>query len=205
MSLTSCLDDRDSAVSRFMVAELPGLKDLQAGFRAQRLAHISALRPEPLGSVRPACGTLGQAIDHRLRHAFSDLDVPSPAVSAGMRLAAPGPDLAKSRTPSRLRLPIVSRIGPTVSTTLRVGRMSVSSIPRSCFSRISSVRSPNSRGEKQRAANRSSGRTPSPARACCVGGRSHYGGGSCRPDQGPPVWRSLAGEFSSLLASATHA
>jgi hypothetical protein len=86
-----------------MAAELPGLKDLQAAYRAQRPAQISVLRPEPPGSVRPAWGTLGQAIDHPLRYAFSDQDEPSPAVSAGMMLAAPGltwPSLRQLGRPS---------------------------------------------------------------------------------------------------------
>ena len=94
MSLTSQLDDRDSPVSRFMAAELPGLSEWQAAYRALRAAHIDALRPEPPGGVRPAWGTLGQAIDHRLRYAFADQGEPSSAVSAGMMLAAAGPDTA---------------------------------------------------------------------------------------------------------------
>jgi hypothetical protein len=94
MSLTSSLDDRGSPVSRFMAAELPGLKELQAAYRAQRTDHVSALRPDPPGGVRPAWGTLGQAIDHRLRYVFSDQGEPSRAVSAGMDLAAAGPDQA---------------------------------------------------------------------------------------------------------------
>jgi hypothetical protein len=44
MSLTSSLVDRDSPVSRFMAAELPGLKELQAAYRAQRTDYVSALR-----------------------------------------------------------------------------------------------------------------------------------------------------------------
>ena len=95
MSLTSALDDRDSPISKFMAAELPGLKELQAAYRAQRPADTDALRPQPLeGIQRPAWGTLGQAIDHRLRYAFADRDEPSTAVSTGMVLAAAGPDRA---------------------------------------------------------------------------------------------------------------
>ena len=66
MSLTARLDDRDSSVSHFMAAELPGLKELQATYRAQRPAHAVALRPEPPAGIWPAWGTLGAAIDHRL-------------------------------------------------------------------------------------------------------------------------------------------
>ena len=44
--------------------------------------------------MRPAWGTLGQAIDHRLRYAFACLDKPSSAVNTGMDLAAAGPDHA---------------------------------------------------------------------------------------------------------------
>jgi hypothetical protein len=94
MSLTSRLDDRDSPVSLFMAAELPGLKELRASYRAQRPAGTSALRPDPPAGVWPAWGTLGQAIDHRLRYAFADLAEPSLAVAAGMDFAAAGPDPA---------------------------------------------------------------------------------------------------------------
>jgi hypothetical protein len=94
MSLTSSLDDRGSLVSQFMAAELPGLRELQAAYRARRPAAASALRAEPPEGVRPAWGTLGQAIDHRLRYAFADQDEPSSAVSAGMVLAAGGSDRA---------------------------------------------------------------------------------------------------------------
>jgi len=75
-----------------MAAEFPGIKELQAAYRARRPADTDALRPEPPDGLRPAWGTLGQGIDHRLRYAFSDQDGPSSAVSSGMVLAAAGPN-----------------------------------------------------------------------------------------------------------------
>jgi hypothetical protein len=94
VSLTSSLDDRGSSVSKFMVAELPGLRDWQAAYQARRPAEASALRPGTPEGVRPAWGTIGHAIDHRLRYAFADQDEPSLAVSTGMLLAAGGSDRA---------------------------------------------------------------------------------------------------------------
>lgn len=87
MSLTSLLDDRQSPLSQFMTAELPGLADLVTAYRVLLPAR-SPLRPEPPDGVRPDWGMLGQAIDHRIRYSFSDQGTPSEAARAGILRAA---------------------------------------------------------------------------------------------------------------------
>jgi hypothetical protein len=72
-----------------MAAEMPGLKELAAAYRAKRATvDADALRPDAPEGTRPAWGTLGAAIDHRIRYSFADGDAPSRMVEAGMMLAA---------------------------------------------------------------------------------------------------------------------
>src|SRR5688572_5524630 len=97
MSLTSVLADPRSALRQFLDAELPDVAVVRADCRAHRPAGVAVLRPVPPTGVRPAWGTLGAAIDHRLRLALSDSPSPGGAVSAGVelvmapRMYRPGP------------------------------------------------------------------------------------------------------------------
>lgn len=94
MSLTGHLENRGSAVSRFMAAELPGVKDMQAAYRSMLHSGGAVVRPAPPEGVRAAWGTLGHAIEHRLRYAFADVAELSPAVRSGMLGAAGRSDSA---------------------------------------------------------------------------------------------------------------
>ncbi|MEV0348348.1 hypothetical protein AB0H88_21455 [Nonomuraea sp. NPDC050680] len=68
------------------------MADLSADYRAVRPADADAVRPEaPQDGTRPAWGTLGAAIDHRIRHAFSDQRTPSESVRKGVAGAAARP------------------------------------------------------------------------------------------------------------------
>jgi hypothetical protein len=90
MSLTSVIADRASpfgAFGAFIEAELPNVRDLSAAFRAARPADGDALRPTAPEGTEPAWGTIGAAIDHRLRYAFADQGEPSESVEAGIRVA----------------------------------------------------------------------------------------------------------------------
>lgn len=88
MSLTSAIDDRASGFSSLIEAELPNVRDLSAAFRIVRPADGEAVRPAAPHGVTPAWGTIGAAIDHRLRYAFADHGRPSESVEAGIRAAA---------------------------------------------------------------------------------------------------------------------
>jgi hypothetical protein len=93
MSLTSELDDAKSPLAAFMSAGFPQTRDLSASLRAACPSGAEPLRPEPPDGQRIAWGTLGAAIDHRLRYAFSNSREPSESVQHGMatapRLARP--------------------------------------------------------------------------------------------------------------------
>jgi hypothetical protein len=87
MSLTSAIANRASPFSAFLEAELPKVRDLSAAFRAVRPPDGDALRPTAPEGVEPAWGTIGAAIDHRLRYAFADHGQPSESVEAGIQAA----------------------------------------------------------------------------------------------------------------------
>ena len=84
MSLTSLLDDSKSPLSQLLLSELPDVKAFSAAFRAVRPPDEIALRPVAPEGTRVQWGTLGAAIDHRVRQAFSDRGVPTGAVRQGM-------------------------------------------------------------------------------------------------------------------------
>ena len=115
MSLTSCLDDRGSMVSRFMTAELPGVRDMQASYRATLPAGGEVLRPDPPGGTRPTWGTLGHAIEHRLRYAFADVAEPSPAVRHGVAAAAGRSDRGTAMAVSRAATDVLRALAALVA------------------------------------------------------------------------------------------
>ncbi len=65
MSLTSELDDRNSAVSRFLRARFPHVRDLQRRYR-EPVAEAAPLAPRNGAAV--AWGTVGGAFDWRMRY-----------------------------------------------------------------------------------------------------------------------------------------
>jgi hypothetical protein len=87
MSLTSELRNPKSPISQFLSRELPDLAGFTAAFRSVRPSDAEALRPSAPQCERVHWGTLGAAIDHRLRYAFTDSGVPDGAVRAGMTIA----------------------------------------------------------------------------------------------------------------------
>jgi hypothetical protein len=93
MSLTSELNDPESALSAFMAAQFPQVKGLSAAFRTVLPADAEALQPPVEAGTRVAWGTLNAAMDHRLRYAFADSRSFPRTVELGMagafRLAAP--------------------------------------------------------------------------------------------------------------------
>jgi hypothetical protein len=89
MSLTSLLADPKSPLSRFLATELPDGKGFSAAFRAIRPPDADAVRPLVPEGTRVPWGTLGAAIDHRIRYALSDRGLPTGAVALGMD-EAPG-------------------------------------------------------------------------------------------------------------------
>jgi hypothetical protein len=87
MSLTSELDDAKSPLATFMTAVFPQTRDLSAALRAACPSGAEPLRPEIPAGKRIAWGTLGAAIDHRLRYAFSNNREPSESIQHSMAAA----------------------------------------------------------------------------------------------------------------------
>lgn len=94
MSLTSCLDDSQSAISRFLNTELPTVKALAGDFRSRLPQHPDTVQPQGVGPF--SYRSLGQAVDLRLRIAFGT-PVGSPVFSGVMLTAQ---ILADARSPA---------------------------------------------------------------------------------------------------------
>lgn len=84
MSLTSLLDDKTSALFRFMELELPETSAVAKAYRMQ-LPAIEVLRPQLPQGVNPVWGTLNTAIDHRLRYSLAPAESDG-AVAGGVQL-----------------------------------------------------------------------------------------------------------------------
>ncbi len=82
MSLTSLLDDKSSALFRFMESEPPETTAVAKAYRLQ-LPAAEILRPLVPEGIKPAWGALNAAIDHRLRYSLSPNEPPG-AVSGGV-------------------------------------------------------------------------------------------------------------------------
>jgi hypothetical protein len=67
MSLTSALRNRKSPVSRFLLESFPDVRPLQKAWR-ESVATARTIRP--IVPPEPPWGTIGQAIDYRLRYYF---------------------------------------------------------------------------------------------------------------------------------------
>jgi len=89
LSLTSQIDSPDSPFTRFTALHLPRPRAAMDTYRATaRAAQRPVSLPTPPPGVRPAWGTLGAAIDHRLRYAFTCHRVIDGAVREGVASAA---------------------------------------------------------------------------------------------------------------------
>jgi hypothetical protein len=87
MSLTSEIKAKRSVLSVFLEEELPGLANVRTAYRSVR-PNRPTVRPTPPDGTRVQYGTIGAALDHRLRFAFSDTLQENSAVAAGIRIAA---------------------------------------------------------------------------------------------------------------------
>lgn len=79
------LDDPRCPLSTYLAEQLPDLRSLRADYRS-RLPAREVAKPQPPAGVRAAYGTLGAAIDHRLRLAMNA----EPAVPATVRSGITG-------------------------------------------------------------------------------------------------------------------
>ncbi|MFG3117448.1 hypothetical protein ACGF4C_23975 [Streptomyces sp. NPDC048197] len=87
--MTSQIDSSDSPFTRFTAVHLPRPRAAMDAYRATaRAARRPVSLPTPPPRVRPAWGTLGAAIDHRLRYAFTCHQVIDGAVGEGVASAA---------------------------------------------------------------------------------------------------------------------
>src|SRR5579864_5320981 len=77
---------KDSALSRFMAAELPDIYAVRESHRAKLPSgwEPSAVRPNPELGVKAAWGMLGTAIDYRLQFALGKADLYSGALLGGV-------------------------------------------------------------------------------------------------------------------------
>src|SRR4051794_24548529 len=82
------LADAGSPLRRFLAVELPEMAAMRADCRARLPLDPAVRKPTPPPGVRPALGTLGAAIDHRLRLALSDRAPLRGTVRAGVALVA---------------------------------------------------------------------------------------------------------------------
>ena len=104
MSLTSVLADRSSPLRTLLDSELPALADLRASYRALQPVPLPVVLPDPPSGSRPAYGTLGAAIDHRLRLALTDnCNFRDGGVGAGVRLTTSRALGLDSRTATAIR------------------------------------------------------------------------------------------------------
>ncbi|SEG85219.1 hypothetical protein SAMN05216223_12310 [Actinacidiphila yanglinensis] len=90
MSLTSQLQAKGSPLSTFLREHLPQIRPATDSFR-NALADVEAgplLLPQAPAGVRPLWGTLGAAVDHRLRYAFTTARTWDTAVTLGVQAAA---------------------------------------------------------------------------------------------------------------------
>jgi len=88
MSLTSQISTPDSPFALFAGQHLPNQRGVMDGYRkAARAASPPRQPPAPPGTT-PAWGTIGAAIDHRLRYAFTCRNVLDGAVRAGIEHTA---------------------------------------------------------------------------------------------------------------------
>lgn len=67
MSLTSCLKDPTSAMSRFLAEHLPSPEYALSDYRARLARYAAPVRPAAGAGQRPEYRMLGHTIDHRLR------------------------------------------------------------------------------------------------------------------------------------------
>lgn len=101
------LNDTSSPLRQFLGSEMPNVADVRSSYRAAQPAVLSVVRPVRPDGGRPAWGTLGAAIDHRLRHALSGTNGrASGTVAAGIELA---------------RTPLVGRPAPVCQRLYAVG------------------------------------------------------------------------------------
>lgn len=122
MSLTSGLHCPRTPLRRFLDRELSaGPKPLRESFRAQHTAEHTLLPPPGVGTE---AGTVGTAIDYRLRLAFTAAEPVDPVAlagidltgtsgrDAGMRMRAVGEELAARLTETVARLDLDNRSLP---------------------------------------------------------------------------------------------
>lgn len=87
MSLTAHLNDKKSPLRRLMDTRFPDVAPLRVSYREAVSKDLLVLVPTPPDGARPAWGTIGAAIDHRLRYSLASEADPGGAVVGGIQLA----------------------------------------------------------------------------------------------------------------------
>ncbi|MFJ5104726.1 hypothetical protein [Streptomyces sp. NPDC088554] len=88
VSLTSQISAPDSPFAMFASRHLPRQRTVMDGYRTAARAAPAPQQPAAPTGTTPAWGTIGAAIDHRLRYAFTCRDIVDGAVRQGIEYAA---------------------------------------------------------------------------------------------------------------------
>ncbi|MFC7182809.1 hypothetical protein ACFQMG_24985 [Kitasatospora paranensis] len=88
MNPTGLLDDKSSALRAFFDDEFPALRALRASYRAALSPRLPAQRPAPPVGSAPRWGTIGAAIDRRLRWSLRSVQPRGRSVEAGIAISA---------------------------------------------------------------------------------------------------------------------
>lgn len=105
MSLTSALENRKGAVAEFFANRFPNVRPMQREFRGQMTGR-PVIRPSATGNAVP-WGTIGTAIDYRLRYYFAAYPLEETVAFEGLGTLSPGAVIAligkSESTPSQKR------------------------------------------------------------------------------------------------------
>lgn len=88
MSLTSSLDDRKGPIAVFFSERIPNVRSLQREFR-KRVAGRATIRPRAGSVAGVPWGTLGTAIDYRMRYYFAAYSVRDTVAFLGLGTLSP--------------------------------------------------------------------------------------------------------------------
>lgn len=96
MSLTSALDDRKGLVAAFFAERFPNVRPMQKGFR-ELMAGRATIRPSATSGAAVPWGTLGTAIDYRMRYYFAAYLPEETIAFLGLGTLSPGAVVALRR------------------------------------------------------------------------------------------------------------
>jgi len=118
MSLTSALDDRKGLVAAFFAEWFPNVRPMQKEFR-ELMAGRSTIRPSATSGAAVPWGTLGTAIDYRMRYYFAAYRPEVTVAALGLETFH---ELADERWVERLAADFFASLDHVVTRSNPVGR-----------------------------------------------------------------------------------